>query len=125
LEISELNHVQITVESQHEPDVIRFYRDILRLPEIEKPAQLQKNGGAWFRIAGNELHVSPEKLNLGNEISKRHVCFVTTDIDAAKTSLVAEGIEIIPDKQPIAGWTRFYLRDPGGNRIEIAQRTSL
>lgn len=31
-------------------------------------------------------------------------------------------IEIIPDNRPIDGWRRFYVRDPGGNRIEIVER---
>ncbi len=32
------------------------------------------------------------------------------------------GIDVIPDNRPIDGWRRFYVRDPGGNRIEIAER---
>jgi predicted enzyme related to lactoylglutathione lyase len=32
------------------------------------------------------------------------------------------GVEILPDDQPTPGWSRFYVRDPGGNRLEIAQR---
>jgi len=36
----------------------------------------------------------------------------------------AAAIEIIPDNQPIQGWRRFYVRDPGGNRIEIAERSN-
>jgi catechol 2,3-dioxygenase-like lactoylglutathione lyase family enzyme len=37
--------------------------------------------------------------------------------------LIAAGIEIIPDERPIAGQPRFYVRDPGGNLIEIAQKS--
>jgi hypothetical protein len=33
----------------------------------------------------------------------------------------AAGVERIPDDHPLRGWSRFYVRDPGGNRIEIAQ----
>jgi hypothetical protein len=36
--------------------------------------------------------------------------------------LAAQGVERFRDRQPIAGWVRFYTRDPGGNRIEIAER---
>ena len=32
------------------------------------------------------------------------------------------GVEIIRDNRPLDGWRRFYVRDPGGNRIEIAER---
>jgi hypothetical protein len=41
----------------------------------------------------------------------------------AEAAMREAGIEIIPDNNPIAGWRRFYIRDPGGNRIEIAQRS--
>jgi hypothetical protein len=35
------------------------------------------------------------------------------------------GIEILPDDIPTPGWNRFYVRDPGGNRLEIAQEIEL
>jgi hypothetical protein len=31
-------------------------------------------------------------------------------------------VEIISDSQPIAGYNRFYIRDPGGNRLEIVRK---
>jgi catechol 2,3-dioxygenase-like lactoylglutathione lyase family enzyme len=39
----------------------------------------------------------------------------------AEKQLRAAGIEIIPDDQPMPGKPRFYVRDPGGNLIELAQ----
>jgi len=92
---------------------------------LKSRKSFEKNGGAWFSIAGVELHVSPEKDSLGNKGSKRHVCYVTSDIESARTHLIAHGIEIKEDKQPIDGWIRFYIRDPGDNRLEIAQRVAL
>jgi len=41
----------------------------------------------------------------------------------AEEGLREEGVEIIPDDQPVAGKPRFYVRDPAGNLIEIAQKT--
>jgi predicted enzyme related to lactoylglutathione lyase len=43
------------------------------------------------------------------------------DLEEARHHFVAAGTEIFPDDKPIAGWSRFYVRDPGGNRIEVAQ----
>jgi hypothetical protein len=40
-----------------------------------------------------------------------------------KTAMREADVEIIPDNQPIEGWRRFYVRDSGGNRIEIAERS--
>jgi hypothetical protein len=30
-------------------------------------------------------------------------------------------VEIFPDDLPMKDWPRFYVRDPGGNLIEVAQ----
>ncbi|HEV7799257.1 MAG TPA: VOC family protein, partial [Pyrinomonadaceae bacterium] len=54
--------------------------------------------------------------------AKGHVCFTVADVAFAEERLRDEGVEIIPDDQPVAGKPRFYVRDPGGNLIEIAQR---
>jgi catechol 2,3-dioxygenase-like lactoylglutathione lyase family enzyme len=95
---------------------------VLGLREIEKPESLKTNGGAWFKIGSMELHVSPEDLRPDNLTSKRHVCFKTANLAAFRSHLMAHGVEVIEDRQPVADWIRFYVRDPGGNRIEIAQR---
>ncbi len=58
-----------------------------------------------------------------NAESRRHVCYLVQDLAAAEAEIRERGGEIIADSQPIPGFVRFYLRDPAGNRIEIAQRT--
>jgi catechol 2,3-dioxygenase-like lactoylglutathione lyase family enzyme len=101
---------------------LRFYEHVLGLNRITKPPELAHNGGAWYRLGAFEVHVSLEEDNPGSGTSRRHVCYVVRDMKEAESELARHGIEIIPDRQPIPGWTRFYIRDPGGNRIEIAAR---
>lgn len=60
--------------------------------------------------------------NIDNLESKRHICFEVEDLEKAKSRLVEFDIEIIPDEQPVKNWLRFYFRDPGGNRLEFAQK---
>ena len=67
-----------------------------------------------------ELHVSSEK-NANNQASRRHFCFQVDNLNAFEKHLKEHGIEIIPDQRPLPGCVRFFLRDPGGNRIEIAE----
>ena len=55
------------------------------------------------------------------ELSKRHICYTVVDLGEAEERFRQAGVEIIPDDLPIPGWRRFYVRDPGGNRLEIAQ----
>jgi catechol 2,3-dioxygenase-like lactoylglutathione lyase family enzyme len=120
LEITELNHVQTTVPSSVEHAAKYFYGTILGLEEIPKPAGPRSRGGAWYRCGSVEIHLSVEDLPAG--ASRRHVCFMVANLAEAEAAMREAAIEIIPDKQPIEGWLRFYVRDPGGNRIEIAER---
>ena len=53
---------------------------------------------------------------------KGHVCYTVADVGSAEEQLRATGVNIIPDDRPIAGQPRFYVRDPGQNLIEIAQK---
>jgi catechol 2,3-dioxygenase-like lactoylglutathione lyase family enzyme len=125
-EITELNHVQLTVPSAAEQAAKYFYRTVLGLQEIPKPAgprSPRSKSGAWYRCGNVELHLSVEDLPANNRASRRHVCFMVTNMAAAEATMREAAIEIIPDNQPIEGWRRFYVRDPGGNRIEIAERS--
>lgn len=117
-----INHIQITVPAAAEEDSKRFYRDLLGLEEIPKPASSKGRGGAWFRRGSVEVHLSVEDATAENSSSRRHICYLVTDLAEAETRLSSAGVEIIPDDRPAVGWKRFYVRDPGANKIEIAQR---
>ncbi|PYS80048.1 MAG: bleomycin resistance protein, partial [Acidobacteria bacterium] len=43
------------------------------------------------------------------------------DLAATEKRFRAAGVEIVPDARPVPGSRRFYVRDPGGNQLEIAQ----
>jgi catechol 2,3-dioxygenase-like lactoylglutathione lyase family enzyme len=122
LKLEAIDHVQVTVTRSVEAEALRFYDVVLGLERIAKPEPLASGGGAWYRLGALEVHLSPEDGDGPSCASKRHVCYVVPDLKEAESELVRQGVEIVPDRQPIAGWTRLYIRDPGGNRIEIAQR---
>jgi len=121
IEIHAVHHVQITVAKEDEEACRHFYGTILRLPVIPKPENLLRNRGAWYLLGEVELHLSIE-ANAENRASKRHVCYLVEDLNVAEKVFRHHEVEIIPDDQPILGMVRFYVRDPGGNRVEIAQR---
>jgi len=118
--ITELNHVNVTVPRSREDAAKHFYGSTLGLPEVPKPANSRGRGGAWYQLGDVQLHLSLEDTTDGHA-SKRHVCFVVADLEDAKSHLEGKGVEIFPDDNPTPGWPRFYVRDPGGNRIEIAE----
>ncbi len=109
----------MTVPRAKEAQCLAFYRDVLELPEIPKPEELRARGGAWFQVGALQFHigVDPEP----SPASKRHVCFLVPDLAAARTDVVAKGVSIEGDGVA-EGLSRFFIRDPAGNRIEIGQR---
>jgi catechol 2,3-dioxygenase-like lactoylglutathione lyase family enzyme len=118
-----IHHVNVTVPRSFEQEAKHFYGDVMGLQEVPKPEESRGRGGAWYQLGLLQLHLSIEN-GLGEEcISKRHVCYTVEDLNDAEQKFRAAGVEIIPDDIPMAGWTRFYVRDPGGNRLEIAQAT--
>jgi catechol 2,3-dioxygenase-like lactoylglutathione lyase family enzyme len=120
LEIIELNHVNVTVPQVLEDETKHFYGVILGLTQLQKPAGSRTNMGAWYELGGVQLHLSIEN-EVDNRASDRHVCYLVRDLQEAAQHFDAAGVSIIPDPRPVAGRPRIYVRDPGGNLIEIAQ----
>jgi catechol 2,3-dioxygenase-like lactoylglutathione lyase family enzyme len=120
--ITELNHVNVTVPQSAEEAAKHFYDSVLGLKQIPKPEGSRVSVGAWYQLAGVQLHLSVEEGVGDNRKSTRHVCIMVEDLAGAELHLREAGVEILPDARPVRGWLRFYVRDPGGNLIEIAER---
>ena len=119
LEILNVNHVNITVPAAREAAARHFYGVVLGLRQIPKPNGPRKNIGAWFEIGTTQLHMSLAEGE-DNSASDAHVCYQVPDIAGAKFHLQQAGIEILKDESETSAG-RFFIRDPGGNMIEIAQ----
>jgi catechol 2,3-dioxygenase-like lactoylglutathione lyase family enzyme len=120
LERVALHHVNITVPGEAEAAAKHFYRHVLGLEEITKPDQ-SRSRGAWYQLGAVQLHLSVEDAQ---PLSRRHVCYQVRDLSGAERHFRDAGVEILDDERPIAGVRRFFLRDPGGNRIEITEAAS-
>ena len=117
--VTALHHVNVTVPPELEAATKYFYGGVLGLEQIPKPTA-SRQSGAWYRIGENQLHLSIE--NEAQSLSSRHVCFTVSDLADAEKRFRDAGMEIIPDPRPIPGTERFYVRDPGGNQLEIVQQ---
>jgi catechol 2,3-dioxygenase-like lactoylglutathione lyase family enzyme len=117
-----IHHVNVTVSKAVENAAKHFYGVVMGLEEIPKPAESKGRGGAWYQLGPMQLHLSIEDVLGENCISKRHVCYTVANLAEAEKKFRSAGVEIVPDDIPTPGWLRFYVRDPGGNRLEIAQR---
>jgi catechol 2,3-dioxygenase-like lactoylglutathione lyase family enzyme len=117
--VTALHHVNVTVSAELEAATKHFYGEVLGLKQVPKPAT-SRHSGAWYQIGENQLHLSVDDEERG-PLSSRHICFAVSDLAEAEKKFRDAGVEIIPDKRPIAGTLRFYVRDPSGNQLEIVQ----
>jgi catechol 2,3-dioxygenase-like lactoylglutathione lyase family enzyme len=112
-----VHHVAAGIPAGTEDDARRFYADLLGLTEIPKPAPLVPRGGIWFASNdGFEVHLQIDEPDTFK--SRRHIAFVTPDGAYLKTRLEQAGYATEDDPN-FPGYTRFYVHDPWGNRLEI------
>ena len=115
-----LHHVNVTVAPDLEEATKHFYGAVLGLTQVPKPAT-SRQSGAWYQIGSNQLHLSVETGGNG-AVSSGHVCFAVSDLAEAERKFRDAGAEFIPDPKPNPNSPRFFVRDPGGNLLEIAQQ---
>jgi predicted enzyme related to lactoylglutathione lyase len=115
-----LHHVNVTVPAELEAATKEFYGSVLGLQQVPKPAAARQSG-AWYQTGPTQLHLSVED-EVGGSLSSRHVCFAVDDLAATEKRFRDAGVEIVPDARPVPGSRRFYVRDPGGNQLEIVQQ---
>ncbi|MFS8086681.1 MAG: VOC family protein [Acidobacteriota bacterium] len=117
--VTALHHVNVTVPAELEAATKEFYGTVLGLEQVPKPAA-SRQSGAWYQIGATQLHLSIED-EAGGARNSGHVCFTVDDLAVAEMKFRDAGVEIIPDPRPNPRSPRFYVCDPGGNQLEIAQ----
>jgi catechol 2,3-dioxygenase-like lactoylglutathione lyase family enzyme len=111
-----LDHVQLAMPAGAEETARRFYSGLLGMIEIAKPAELVKQGGAWFSSGPVNIHLGVESEF--RPAAKAHPGLVCADYDGLLRALEQAGVTIKPDKR-IPGVRRCHIFDPFGNRIEL------
>lgn len=118
MKITGIHHVQLCITADQEKEAKTFYAYILGLKEITKPEALQKNGGMWFQIGSQELHIGVE--NPAGFKGKQHPAFLVENLEDWRSHLTEQGITINKET-PIPGFNRFSIHDPFENRIELIE----
>ena len=104
--------VEVVVYTQDMARATAFYRDTLGIePDFESPH--------WttFRTGACTL-----ALHLGSEAPDP--TFLVEDLEAARESLAAAGVDVTEIREPAAGLRVFDARDPDGNRFSIESRAA-
>jgi catechol 2,3-dioxygenase-like lactoylglutathione lyase family enzyme len=114
-----LQHVQVNVPLPVEEQAHHFYHSILGMEEIARPKSLSDAGrrGTWFRCGEQELHVFSNPT-FDASASSQHPALLVDGLDNLRERLVNAGYEV-EEAIPIKGRSRFFTRDPGGNRVEF------
>ena len=95
-----------------------FYQGLLGIPEVQKPPELAKRGGAWFERGSLKVHVGVEAEF--RPAKKAHPALLVTDLEGLVSRLKAHKVHVIDD-DPLDGYFRVYIADPFGNRIELME----
>jgi catechol 2,3-dioxygenase-like lactoylglutathione lyase family enzyme len=117
LQIKKLDHIQICIPFDKEPEARDFYTNILGFKEIPKPTELLKNGGLWYEVADIQFHIGCEE---DENKSKRHPAFEVENILECRNYCIEKNIPI-KEETKIPNCERFSILDPFNNRIEFME----
>lgn len=111
-----LDHVQLAMPPEREPEAERFYVGLLGFERVPKP--LEAKGGCWFRAGSVQLHLGVERDF--RPAKKAHPALIVSGLDALCAKLQSSGIAVRADDE-LPGVRRCFVDDPFGNRIELIQ----
>lgn len=116
--ITGIDHIQIAAPSDSEETARSFYGELLGMEEITKPINLQGRGGCWFICGSQEVHIGIQQDFAAAK--KAHPGFTVNTLEQLKLRLEKAGYPVKEDA-PINGRSRFFTKDPFGNRIEFLE----
>jgi catechol 2,3-dioxygenase-like lactoylglutathione lyase family enzyme len=117
--LSAIDHVQIAIPVGGEDTARPFYRDLLGLTEVAKPADMAARGGAWFETGHVKVHLGVEKDFRAN--TKAHVAFQIADVPALVDRAKAAGFDASTEPLVKGYDQRAFIYDPFGNRMEFVR----
>lgn len=113
-----LDHVQLAMPAGREADARTFYQGLLGIPEAKKPANLAKRGGCWFERGTLKLHLGVEADF--RPARKAHPALIVEGLASLSAALAKAGHPVRSD-EPLEGYTRVFVDDPFGNRLELME----
>jgi catechol 2,3-dioxygenase-like lactoylglutathione lyase family enzyme len=114
-----IDHVQLAMPAGREDEARAFYSVLLGLPEVPKPEDLAKRGGAWFESSQVKVHLGVDREF--RPATKAHPALLVKDLPLLVERLRSAGVAVV-DNEPMSGYDRVYVTDPFGNRLELMER---
>jgi catechol 2,3-dioxygenase-like lactoylglutathione lyase family enzyme len=113
-----LHHVQLLIPPGGEDVARAFYAGVLGMTEVEKPSELKKRGGCWFRRDELEFHLSPVPDFVA--ATRAHPGVLVNGLDLLAQKLETAGRPVRWDPH-FPGYRRFHSADDHGNRLEFLE----
>ena len=122
MRVTRFHHVSVNVHDAPLDEMTAFYGELFGLADVPRP-DIPGVPGHWHAVGDQELHVvgaPPRGTSI--DATANHYCMAVEDLDAAVAELDAKGIAYEQAVQG-AGTVQIWIRDPGGNTIELQQET--
>jgi lactoylglutathione lyase len=120
MRITQLNHVALHVEDVEKS--CEFYRDVLQLPQIPRPAF--DFPGAWFALGdeGQQLHLIGEREKAVNSHSRgTHYALQVDNAEEVVKHIRHHTANFLGPRPRPDGATQVFLQDPDGHWIELVE----
>ena len=117
MQIKDCLHIAILVSNLERAE--HFYGNILGLSQVERSLNFP---GTWYQIGDLQIHlivdttIKPQLHNSEKLGRNRHIAFSVTNLDEAKSQLLAHGCEV---QMSASGRAALFTIDPDGNVIEL------
>ena len=131
--IKRVDHLNVQVPPEKEDEAKAFYRDLMGLKQLKKPDSLGPAGGhfclseePWYELHLGIAHgTSVADIDIQNKL-RNHLAFQVDDLADARSQFEAAGVAIIEagaaySEERDFHQERFFVRDPGGNLLEILE----
>jgi catechol 2,3-dioxygenase-like lactoylglutathione lyase family enzyme len=113
-----IDHVQLAMPAGGEERARAFYRDVLGVPEVPKPADLAARGGCWFESATVKIHLGVEQAF--RPATKAHPGLLVSGLQQITELCRRQQLEVA-EGSPVGNCLRVFVNDPFGNRIELME----
>jgi catechol 2,3-dioxygenase-like lactoylglutathione lyase family enzyme len=119
MQVTQCLHAAILVSDLEK--AAQFYSNVLGLPKVDR---VLKFPGAWYQIGEFQIHlivdssIQPTLQNPEKWGRNPHIALSVTNLEAAKTQLLAYGCSI---QTSASGRAALFTQDPDGNIIELSE----
>ncbi len=122
MSIRGVHHLQLAFRAGSAPAMRHFYRDLLGLTELPgDPAEGAAKHGATLRFAAGGQRIDLVGVAQWQPLpAVSHLAFEVQDLSSLRARLRAAELALV-ENQGLAGFARFYLKDPAGNQLEFLE----